>query len=341
MSYQLGFPLAHQFERPEAVFRKQHKDFIVEEELGFELTGSGEHQWLFIEKIGINTMDVARLLSEITGSRIQEIGYSGLKDKHAVSRQWFSVKGKVGLTKQCSLPEGIRVLDQQRNSKKLRKGSHKSNSFKITLREVAIDDLQARSVTEVLKLKGVPNYFGPQRFGVSGNNMLKAEALLTGKLVKIPRFQRGIYLSAARSYLFNSLLANRVKGNQWDQFMPGDVMALTGSSSVFKAEQDDEEIPARLFSLDIHPTGPMWGAGELSTSQDVKSLEINIATQFRVLAEGLAVAGLNHERRALRVVPVDLKISQTGDSERLIEFSLPKGAYATSVLREIVKAPGL
>ena len=237
--------------------------------------------------------------------------------------------------------DGIKILSQQRNSRKLRKGSHRGNRFVIRLRDVAMNEAQIISLTETLTMKGVPNYIGPQRFGNSGNNMLKAENLFTGKLGKIPRFQLGIYLSAARSYLFNRVLASRVNESNWDQALDGEVMALAGTSSVFKAQKDDEAIQGRLAALDIHTTGPMWGAGDLSSSANVKEIESGIADNTPVLAQGLVDAGLKQERRPLRVVPEKLSIRPAGERELVVEFSLPSGTYATSVLREMVVAPGL
>jgi tRNA pseudouridine13 synthase len=341
MTYQFDFPCAYQFDRQPALFRQLAEDFLVEEELGFELTGSGDHLWLLVEKTEMNTVDAARVLARISNSKIDEIGYAGLKDKRAVTRQWFSVKSAADLPEANESFGGLKILTQKRNSRKLRKGSHRSNHFVITLKDIEMDESGIASLTERLSLNGVPNYFGPQRFGHSGNNMLKAEGLFTGKLGKIPRFQRGIYLSAARSYLFNSVLATRVKDNNWDQALDGDVMGLAGTSSVFKAQKDDEAIPSRLSSLDIHPTGPMWGAGDLTTSNTVQELESACAAKHPILTQGLELAGLKQERRPLRVVPEKLSIRPAGDRELVVEFSLPSGTYATSVLREMVVAPGL
>jgi len=341
MTYQFDFPCACEFDRQPALFRHLPGDFLVEEELGFELTGTGDHLWLLVEKKEMNTMDAARILAKMTDSNIHEIGYAGLKDKRAVTRQWFSVKSAADLAEPNESIGGFKILAQKRNARKLRKGSHRNNHFVITLKDIEMDESVIASLSENLSVKGVPNYFGLQRFGNSGNNMLKAEALLAGKLGKIPRFQRGIYLSAARSYLFNSVLAARVKDNNWDQFVNGDVMALAGTSSVFKAQQDDDALQSRLLSLDIHPTGPMWGAGELTSSNDVQEFENAIADKYPILAQGLAAAGLKQERRSLRLIPEKLTIRPAGDRELVVEFSLPSGTYATSVLREIVVAPGL
>lgn len=340
-AYSFNFPLAHQFHRQQAIFRQIPGDFFVAEELGFELTGTGDHVWLEVEKTDLNTVDTARILARMVNAQVHEIGYAGLKDKRAVTRQWFSIKSDDFLSEERVADKGIKILQQKRNARKLRKGSHRSNRFVITLRDIKLDDSLIKTMSEVLSLKGVPNYFGPQRFGYSGNNIVKADALLSGKLGKIPRFQRGIYLSAARSYLFNSVLAERVNEGVWDQLLEGDVMALSGTSSVFNAQKDDEALMPRLIALDIHPTGPMWGVGDLSSAEQVKAIESAVGEKYPVLTQGLAAAGLKQERRPLRVVPQNLSIRPAEERELVLEFSLPSGTYATSVLRELVVAAGL
>jgi len=340
-NYSLDFPCAHQSEKPRAGFRQLLQDFQVDEELGFQLSGSGEHLWLKIEKTGLNTIDVARLIAEKTATRIQDIGYAGLKDRQAITRQWFSVKSAADLSEADLARPGIQILEIQRNARKLRRGSHRGNAFRITLRDIAVDSRWIESVCSTLKTLGVPNYFGPQRFGHGGNNIARAEELFNGKLTKLPRFQRGIVLSAARSYLFNQVLAARVSDCSWNRYLPGDLMALAGSSSVFKAEEGDAAIAERLTTMDIHPTGPLSGKGDLASAGQVKSLEQGIIEKYAVLARGLAAAGLKQERRPLRLVPENLQILSAGDEELMVEFSLPTGAFATSVLREMVSAPGL
>ncbi len=340
-NYSLDFPHAHLNEKPIAGFRQAAQDFEVEEVLGFQLSGAGEHLWLKIEKTGLNTIDVARFIAEKTATPIQDIGYAGLKDKLAVTRQWFSVKSSADLNETDFGEPTIKLLESQRNSRKLRRGSHRGNAFRITLKDISVDSAWIESVCSTLAAQGVPNYFGPQRFGHGGNNIARAEGLFSGKLVKLPRFQRGIILSAARSFLFNQVLAARVSDGSWNQYLTGELMALAGSSSVFKAEEEDQAIAGRLAALDIHPTGPLWGKGELASAGQVKNLELGIIDNYEVLSRGLSDAGLKQERRSLRLIPENLRINTAGERELMVEFSLPTGAFATSVLREMVSAPGL
>lgn len=339
-AYSFDYPRAHGLPRPRAGFRAVPEDFLVEEVLGFSLTGHGEHLWLFVEKTGLNTMDVVSALARASGQRQQDIGYAGLKDRQAVTRQWFSLRRDADLDPASLADARIRIIEQAHNTRKLQRGSHRGNRFVITLRDLAgvTDSLEA-GVALVME-KGVPNYFGPQRFGHAGNNVANAEALFGGTLHKVPRYKRGIYLSAARAFLFNDLLARRVDAGNWDRELEGDVMALAGSSSVFQAEHGDAALAERLAALDIHPTGPLWGHGQPMTSAQSEALEQAVAGAHPVLSAGLATAGMKQERRPLRLVPESAGLS-AGNGQVVIEFSLARGAFATSVLRELVEAQGL
>lgn len=313
----------------------------MEEILGFEPDEQGEHLWLFLEKTQLNTHDVARMLSEKTGLKIRDIGYSGMKDKKAVTRQWFSIKSNKDVNFEGL--QGVQLLDQRRNSRKLKRGMHRENHFRIRLRG-NLTDQHMESVEKgaaIINQQGVPNYFGLQRFGKEGANLEKTVALFNGKMRNCPRFQRGIYLSAARAYLFNQVLGKRVEAGNWNTFLEGDMMSLNGTSSVFKAEEDDKAIAGRLSEGDIHPTGPLWGAGKLETDAQTSLLESDVADSNALLARGLEKEGLKQERRALRVQPMEFSYSTDGEAALVMEFRLPRGSYATSVLRELVKASGL
>ncbi len=337
----LAFPCALDMERPKALFRHLPEDFFVDEQLGFELTGEGEHLWLQVEKTGLNTMDVVNKLSELSGVKARDIGFAGLKDKQAVTRQWFSIKTSKDFgNEDFGKDSKLKVLAQSRNAKKLRRGSHHSNQFRIHLRQIQ-GDLSELQSNKKLGAMGVPNYFGLQRFGKEGANLEQAKSLLNGTLNRCSRFKQGLYLSAARSFLFNQVLASRVRENTWNDYVAGDVMSLEGSASVFLSEKDDAQLASRLAEGDIHPTGPLWGKGNLKCQDDVQELEVSIAKKFPEFTALLEVAGLKQERRALRLKPENLSLMANGADELVVEFSLPKGGYATSVLRELVDAPGL
>lgn len=324
-------------------FKQTADDFVVDEVLGFECSGAGEHLWLQIRKTGLSTPDVADQLARATGLRAADISWSGLKDKHGVCTQWFSlhspgkeVSGLAGLAS-----DNVCILQQLRNHKKLRRGSHRSNRFRIRLREIAAEgdaaadaawqDLQRR--IEVVAQAGVPNYFGEQRFG--HDNLSHAEAWFRGQRKPRGRLERGMWLSAARSALFNAVLARRVEQGNWDRYLTGDVMNLDGSASVFLSSADDDSLAQRLLSQDIHPTGPLWGLGALPSRDATAALEQAVAAELAVFSEALPRFGLQQERRSLRlpVKAIDYRRPDTGTLD--IEFTLPTGTYATAVLHEL------
>ncbi|MBT8103881.1 MAG: tRNA pseudouridine(13) synthase TruD, partial [Gammaproteobacteria bacterium] len=210
-----------------AAIRVQAPDFDVTEELGFDFTGDGEHDYLFIEKTAANTEWLSRQLAQFAQVPARDIGYAGLKDRHAVTRQWFSVPRWNSPEWQQLEVDGVRVLDQQRHNRKLRRGAHKANRFHLVLRgELPRKDaLDERLAT--IRAQGVPNYFGEQRFGRGGSNVALAGAWSQGK--RLPRHKRSIAISAARSYLFNQILDARVRDQSWNRLVSGDVANLDGS----------------------------------------------------------------------------------------------------------------
>ena len=220
---------------------------------------------------------------------------------------------------------------------------HAENHFRIRLRDLVYETgLQFfKQSIDQIRTTGVPNYFGPQRFGYQGKNLEEASDFFAGRLKKCSRFKRGIYLSAARACLFNQVLSKRIASGNWDRQIDGDVMSLNGTASFFKAEKDDPDISKRLSAGDIHPSGPLWGSGVLTTTGEAGQLEYDVATSLNAFAKGLENAGLKQERRALRVIPGKFSISPDGNDAVMLEFTLPRGSYATSVLREMVTASGL
>jgi tRNA pseudouridine13 synthase len=187
----------------------------------------------------------------------------------------------------------------------------------------------------------VPNYFGEQRFGREGAGGGGARALFAGR--RMARDKRTFLLSAARSEIFNAVLAERVRRGAWDRGLPGEVWMLDGSHSVFGPEPDDERLAERCLALDIHPTGPLWGEGELRSRDAVAALETATAAAHADLAEGLAVAGLRQERRALRLPVRELSWRWPQPDDLELMFFLPAGSYATTVLHalgEVVSAAG-
>jgi tRNA pseudouridine13 synthase len=317
--------------------RSSPEDFLVEELPGFEPSGSGEHLLLTIEKRGMNTAHAAKLLAQ--WARIPEMGvsYAGLKDRHAVTRQRFSVHLPKKVAPDIAALESpeLRVLEHAWHSRKLPRGALAGNRFVIVLRQVegARDAIDAR--LEAIARAGVPNYFGEQRFGRSGDNVAQALAMFAGRRVR--REERSLLLSAARSELFNRVLARRVEQGSWNAPLDGEVWALEGSRSVFGPEPWSPMLEQRLAAFDIHPTGPMWGRGALRTTGAAAALESGCLSDATALAlrDGLERAGLEQERRALRLPPRSLAWRWLDDAVLELAFELPPGAYATVVLKEL------
>jgi len=353
---------------PQGCFKATPDDFSVTEELGFVPEDFGPHLWCWVEKRGIDTLQAISTLSRVTGIPVRDIGYSGLKDRQAVTYQWLSLP--LELLGQSDLAEehiielqqsGIDVLLRQRHPRKLKRGSHRANRFVIT---ISFDEEQRESIrqrwTNIVST-GVPNYFGPQRFGYLGQNISRSRTLLKRGWSK-KQDRKGLMLSSARSYLFNLTLSARVDANSWNHALPGEVLNLQGSNSFFQSNKaTSAEIAQRIAEFDVHPTAPLWGRGQLESEQDARSVEQQAVQQEAELIAGLERAKVNMARRALRLVLedaqwVDIELASAGAeaNQRTSEtpspvlqggarlsFLLPRGAYATAVLRELIAAEGL
>ncbi|MGJ8525357.1 tRNA pseudouridine synthase D [Halomonadaceae bacterium LMG 33818] len=353
---------------PQGCFKATPEDFSVTEELGFVPEAFGPHLWCWVEKRGIDTLQAISILSRVTGLPAREIGYSGLKDRQAVTYQWLSLP--LELLGQSDLAEehiielqqsGIVVLRRQRHPRKLKRGSHRANRFVIT---ISFDEEQRdflRQRWEQIVSTGVPNYFGPQRFGYLGQNISRSRALLKRGWSK-KQDRKGLMLSSARSYLFNLTLSARVDAGSWNQALPGEVLNLQGSNSFFQGNKATmAEIAQRIAEFDVHPTAPLWGKGQLESELDARSVEQQAVQREAELIDGLERARVNMARRALRLVledaqwvdiehaPVNAQVNQRASASSSpglqgsarLSFSLPRGAYATAVLRELIAAEGL
>lgn len=334
------YPYAYGEPAIRARLRSTAADFVVIEQLGWAPDGEGEHVFLYVRKTGANTDWVARQLAAACGVRADAVSYAGLKDRHAVTEQWFSVQmpGREAPAAADIAIEGVELLQVARNSRKLRRGALAGNRFRIALREL---DAPLDLITERLPCiaaHGVPNYFGEQRFGREGGNVGRALRLFRGELRERDRHKRGLYLSAARSFLFNEYLAARVVDGSWTQALPGEVLMLDGTHSVFACTEADAAIRDRLERGDVHPTGPLWGTGEGLASLQALAGEQALCAAQPELCAGLEAEGLKAERRALRLRPQGLSAESHADGALTLEFALPAGAYATTVLRELVQA---
>jgi tRNA pseudouridine13 synthase len=338
----MKLPRAHGDAVLSARFRTEPEDFQVEEMDGFEPAGQGEHLLLTVEKRGMNTVFAAKRIARWAGIPEVGVGYAGLKDRHAVTRQRFSVHlpKRVAPPLDTLVSDEMRVLDSTWHNRKLPRGALKGNRFELRLRDVEGDPAAIEARLQAIAADGLPNYFGDQRFGRDGDNVDAARRMFAGQ--RVPRDQRSMYLSAARSALFNAVLAERVALGNWASGDQGEVWMLDGSQSVFGPEPATAELSDRAARQDIHPTGPMWGLGELRSAGAVKELEIRALEPFAELKAGLEAAGLKQERRALRVRVADLAWHWPAPDQLLLRFVLPPGAYATGLLADLgeVSEPG-
>jgi tRNA pseudouridine13 synthase len=306
-----------------ARIRTTPEDFQVTEELGFEFAGDGEHDYLWIEKTGTNTEWLARQLAKFADVPARDIGYAGLKDRHAITRQWFSVPRWNSPEWAMMDIEGADLLDVRRHSKKLRRGAHKSNAFRLVMRgnqlEKHAEALAARIAA--IRAQGVPNYFGEQRFGRDGANLGLADAWAKGK--RLPRYKRSIAISTIRSFVFNELLDERVQSGTWNVLLAGDKANLDGTASVFDVDEVDEKLLQRCAAMDIHPAGELVGDGS----------DEGPAAWLAALGK----ARVDKGTRSLRLKVDDLAAQASGEAVTL-SFTLGRGAFATSVLREIAQA---
>ncbi len=333
--YDAEWPRAGGMPAVTGALRVRVEDFAVEEQLGFEPAGHGDHALLRVCKRNLSTEQAARLLARHAGTAPRDVGFAGRKDQRSVSVQWFSVPLSRGREPDWRLMQSpaLRVLAAERHPRKLRRGAHRGNRFTIRVRELVgdRDDLARR--LERLAAAGAPNYFGPQRFGQQGANVARSRALFRGVEVR-DRVRRGFYLSAARSWLFNETLSMRVADGTWDTPLAGDVLQLDGRGSVFVAEAVSADVRERTQRLELHPTAPLWGRGELISAGGVAALEAAVAHAWGDLAAGLENAGVAMQRRALRTRLQDLAWGLGADGALEVRFVLPPGSYATAVLRE-------
>jgi tRNA pseudouridine13 synthase len=320
------------------VLRAGPEDFVVEEILGFAASGSGPHALLQVRKRGANTEWVARELARATGCKPFDVGYAGLKDRHAITTQFFTVpRGARAAAEFIGLAgEGYEVLSAAEHQRKLPRGALEANRFDIRVRELRGDHQALRQRLERLRAGGAPNYFGAQRFGRDAGNLaavLREAANNDSRPSR--RDDRGFVLSAARSLIFNAILAERVRRGSWNRLCEGDVANLDGRGSVFAVDIVDEALAARCEAQEIHPTAPLVGDGDSLARGEVKALEEAVTAAFPEAVTVIRAARMRAERRATRIRIVDLHHDLDGDVLRLT-FKLPAGSFATTVLREII-----
>jgi tRNA pseudouridine13 synthase len=282
---------------------------------------------------------VARELARIAGCRPIEVGYAGLKDRRAIAIQWFSVpQPRAPISWSAVRTAEFEVLEAHPHTRKLPRGALAGNRFVVRIGAAQGDggrlaDGLAVRLADIARC-GVPNYFGPQRFGRDGANLSRAGE----NLRRLAPQERGFVLSAARSALFNAVLAARVADGSWERLEAGDLANLDGRGSVFPVVGADDTLGGRCQRLEIHPTGPLWGAGTPATLARVLELELRLAARFAQQSGLCVAAGMAHERRSLRLAVRELACEPQGQAV-VLRFRLVRGGFATAVLRELIEAP--
>lgn len=334
-----NLPFAHGAPLGLATLRAVPEDFQVDEISGFEPSGEGEHLFLHIRKRNQNTSWLASQIARVAGLREDAVSYAGLKDRRAVTTQWFSVHVPNRQLPDMSAlwNDDIELVTQTWNTRKLKRGAHQGNRFVITLRDVEGERTALDARLALIAAQGVPNYFGPQRFGFNNANLGAGEALLAGKPRRRLNHRESLGLSAVRSALFNRVLGERTGSGCWNTCLPGDVLMLDGRNSFFRPDADDAALTERLHRQEIHPSGPLFGASTSPVTGEVLALEDRIAADTDGLVERLAAFGVDNQRRALRLHVVDLVSEWLDEGSLRLSFALPSGAFATSVLRELVQ----
>ncbi|WP_397449417.1 tRNA pseudouridine(13) synthase TruD [Pseudomonas sp. NA-150] len=320
-----------------AVLKATAEDFQVDEVLDIPLSGDGEHLWLWVEKRGLNTEEAARRLARAAGVPVRTVSYAGLKDRQALTRQWFSVQlpGKADPDMSAAQDDTLKILKMSRHKRKLQRGAHAANGFTLRLTQLQADHAALDARLESIIKQGIPNYFGTQRFGWQGGNLGEAREYASRQALPEQRNVRSRLLSTARSYLFNRVLAARVADGSWQRAQVGDLLAFTDSRSFFPAGEAECSDP-RLAILDLHPTGPQWGEGGSPATGATGALEQTIAAEEQSLRDWLIKAGMEHERRILRL-PIGRLTWHYPEPDILqLEFVLPAGCFATVLVRELV-----
>lgn len=320
------------------IYKQQYEDFIVQEELGFELTGEGEHVLVYLQKRDCNTVFVAEQLAKYVGIAAKQVSYAGLKDRQAVTEQWFSLHMPGQETPDFTNFDlaGCQIKRVTRHNKKLKIGALQGNHFKIILKELS-QHAEIETKLALIKQHGVPNYFGEQRFGRDQNNIEQAIKWAQGEISVKDRKKRSFYLSAARSAIFNDIVSQRIEQNIHQTVLEGDILQLANRGSWFVSKADEiATLQQRLQQGEINITVPMVGDSSLNTQGVALQFEQSCLNKWSNFADLFKKERLETARRSLLLRPEQLNWQWLGEHSLEISFYLPSGSYATSVIRELI-----
>ncbi|HIG79838.1 MAG TPA: tRNA pseudouridine(13) synthase TruD [Cycloclasticus sp.] len=332
-----NLPYAHGEPDGKGRLRAIAEHFCVEETLTFTPSGEGEHVFLYIKKTGLNTEDVVKILSKYAGVTRRSVSYAGMKDRHAVTKQWFSVQlpGKEGPDWGALNSEQLKVELVTRHLKKLKRGTIKHNQFTILISNAVADRQHIAERAAMIKRDGVPNYFMQQRFGYAYQNLKRVyERFEQGETIRNKKL-KGLFLSSVRSFLFNQVLAQRVSDMTWNKATEGDVYRLNGTRQSFREDAVTDELQLRTMEHDIHPTGPLFGSASENNNK-VHRIETAVFSANSIFCNGLTKERMEPARRSLRVVPDGFSYDFIDDETLRLSFKLQSGSYATAVIRELI-----
>lgn len=316
--------------------KAEFKDFIVREELGYDLAGEGEFVAVKIRKTNANTLFVGEKLAKFAGVSERNMSYAGLKDRHAVTEQWFCLHlaGKETPNFSNFECEGVEILEVTRHNRKIRVGSLSGNYFELLLRDVKESDDLNNRLTQ-LQAVGFPNYFTEQRFGRDGHNLTQALRWASGEIKVKDRKKRSFYLSAARSEVFNLVVSQRIADGMVQQILENDYVQLAGSNSFFCVNTNEiSETQSRLENGDVLLTAPL--IGEKSLESECNFAEKAIIEQHAILVKLMEKERMNTARRTILCKPKNLKW-QFEDKGLRLTFFLDAGSYATGLVRELIQ----
>ena len=329
LNYLLGTP--QQTGRLKAEFA----DFIVREELGYPLAGEGEFVAVKVRKTNANTLFVGEQLAKFVGISVKNMSYAGLKDRHAVTEQWFCLHlaGKETPDFSAFECEGVEILEVTRHNRKIRTGALEGNHFELLLRDV-VETNELKQRLNQLQAVGFPNYFTEQRFGRDGHNLTQVQRWASGEISVKDRKKRSFYLSAARSEVFNLVISQRIADQQMQTVLLGDYLQLAGSNSFFEVKAEDlMQSQQRLDENDVLLTAPL--IGENSLQQNGNECEEAIVAQHENLINLMKKERMNAARRAMLCKLQDLRWQFEPEGLRLT-FFLNSGSYATGLVRELI-----
>ncbi|AHJ76767.1 tRNA pseudouridine(13) synthase TruD [Kosakonia sacchari] len=324
------------------VLKANPEDFVVVEDLGFEPDGEGEHILVRILKNGCNTRFVADALAKFLKIHAREVSFAGQKDKHAVTEQWLCarVPGNAMPDLSAFQLEGCKVLEYARHKRKLRLGALQGNAFTLVLREIS-DRADVDARLQAIAEKGVPNYFGAQRFGIGGSNLQGALRWAQSDAPVRDRNKRSFWLSAARSALFNQIVSERLKKTDFNQVVDGDALQLAGRGSWFVATCEElAELQTRVEAKALMITASLPGSGEWGTQRDALAFEQQAVADAPDLQALLVREKVEAARRAMLLYPQKLSWNWWDDVTVELRFWLPAGSFATSVVRELINTSG-